>query len=204
MKKTLLLVAALCAAPAAFAQVSLITDTEVALPTIGEPPLDIVALQSRDFTTSTLSGTLISVVAKTAAFGDNLIFAWVLVNKADSTGNVGRVTANGWTGWQATVAQHSTQSLLNNPGVSATTADRTVEGTLGFNFSKTSPSKLAPGTNSTVFWALSNATQFTTSTANVINGSVGTVETYAPVPEPATMLALGAGLAALASRRRRS
>lgn len=203
MKKSLALTALTAVAGASLAQVQLNVDDLVVVPTIAEPPLNLVDVRFDNFVAGPLSGTLASVVAKTPAFGDNLIFAWIVINDATSTANIGRVTVNGWTGWTAVVAQHSAQSLLGNPGKPVGTADRGVADTLGFNFAKTGVDKLVPGSNSTVFWALSDATEYTLSTAQIINGAVATVPTFAPVPEPATMVALGAGLAALAARRRR-
>ena len=190
--------------PSIFAQVALNIDEEVAVPSIGVPTLNILAVRDENFVSATISGRLISVVATTAAFGDNLIFAWAVQSNQDSTGNIGRVTVNGWTGFTSTVAQHSAASLFGNDGQVVRTADRTTADTLGFNFSKVGLDKLSPGTNSTIFWALSDATSYRDSLASVINGSVAQVSTFAPVPEPGTMLALGAGLAALAARRKRS
>ncbi|MCW5940566.1 MAG: PEP-CTERM sorting domain-containing protein [Fimbriimonadaceae bacterium] len=190
--------------PSIFAQVALNIDEEVAVPSIGVPTLNILAVRDENFVSATISGRLISVVATTAAFGDNLIFAWAVQSNQDSTGNIGRVTVNGWTGFTSTVAQHSAASLFGNDGQAVRTADRTTADTLGFNFSKVGLDKLSPGTNSTIFWALSDATSYRDSLASVINGSVAQVSTFAPVPEPGTMLALGAGLAALAARRKRS
>jgi hypothetical protein len=203
--KRLILLALMGAAatPVSLAQVVLNIDDEVVVPTIGVPALTVLAVKDEAFSSTTVSGRLVSVVAKADGFGDNLIFAWAVLNGTGSTGNVGRITVNGWTGWTSVVAQHSASSLFGNDGKPVKTADRTTADTLGFNFSKVGADKLSPGTNSTVFWALSNATSFTENVASVINGSVAQVGTYAPVPEPATLLALGSGLAALASRRRR-
>ncbi len=201
--RTTLLALGIVATGVASAQTVLNVNDQVAVPTIGIPTLNIVDIKTRSFSEPMFSGTLTSVVATSAGTGNNLIFAWILTNDATSTSRIGRFTTLGWTGWTSAVAQHDARSAgLPEFGATALTADRDVD-VIGFDFGKVGANQLTAGRNSTVFWALSNATQYTNAISNVIDGSVAQVDTFAPVPEPATMLALGAGLAAIAARRRR-
>lgn len=186
---------------AANAQAILNTGSSVAVPTVSEPSLTIIDSIVSPYNTSTIDGTLTSIVAKTAATGDNLIFAWVINTANTSTSSIGRFTTTGWSGWSSAVAQH-----VPSGGVdlrSSTTATRFDDDVLGFNFDQIGANALAPGTTSTVFWALSDATSYTSSIGNLIDGSIAQVTTFAPVPEPGLMIAAGAGLAALMARRRR-
>jgi hypothetical protein len=173
----------------------------VSAPVVAEPILTIVDSKTTNFNSATISGTLTSIVAKTAATGDNLIFAWIVNNGASSTSNVGRLTVDGWDGWSSSVAQHVPGGALNlNP---ADTASRTTSDVIGWNFFNSGLQSLLPGESSYVLWALSDATAYTGANAFLIDGSIAATDTFAPVPEPGTMLALGAGAAFLAARRRR-
>jgi hypothetical protein len=202
LRSSFALVGAL-AAGLSLAQTNLVTGDAVTVPILAEPSLTIVDSLVSPYNTSTIDGTLTSIVAKTAATGDNLIFAWIISSTHSSTSTVGRFTTTGWDGWSAAVAQHQSSGFMV-PGNTTSSADRFNPDVLGFNFDRVGSNSLAPGETSSVFWALSDATSYTTSIANVIDGSVAQVTTFAPVPEPGLMLAAGAGLAALARRRKKA
>ncbi len=189
-------------AAGAFAQSPLTTGNSVSVPIVGDPGLTIVDSKTTIFNSATISGTLTSLVGKTAATGDNLIFAWVVNSDHSSTSNVGRLTVDGWDGWTSAVAQHLPAGAVS-PVNPADSASRTTSDVIGWNFFNAGSQSLLAGEQSYVLWALSDATSYTSANAFLIDGSIASTDTFAPVPEPGTMLALGAGAAFLAARRRR-
>src|SRR5688572_18664664 len=81
-------------------------------------------------------------------------------------------------------------------------ANRNTSGSVvGFDFD--TPVSIPPGATTQTLVIRTNANQWGPGFASVINGSATTVASFAPVPEPATMAALGLGALALIRRRRR-
>ena len=72
---------------------------------------------------------------------------------------------------------------------------------VGFDFD--TPISIPPGATTHTLVIRTNANQWGPGFASVINGSATTVASFAPVPEPATIAALGLGAIALIRRRRR-
>ena len=69
---------------------------------------------------------------------------------------------------------------------------------IGFDFQTL---QLLPGQTSFVLVISTTATSFRPGNASVIDGGVTTVSSFAPIPEPASLLLLGSGLLALAAAR---
>ncbi|MCG9894521.1 MAG: PEP-CTERM sorting domain-containing protein [Fimbriimonadaceae bacterium] len=187
----------------AFAQDTLPVGGGTGVPVVPVPNLDILAVKASSYDTTTIDGTLTSIVAReTGSTDGSLIFAWFLQSAPTSTSTVGRFTTNGWAGFGADVAQHDATALAGSFGNIVASADRFNADTLGFNFDRLGANALVPGSTSTVFWAKTFAPDWTDQTAFVIDGAVASVDTFAPVPEPGTLALLG-GAAALAAWRRR-
>ena len=90
--------------------------------------------------------------------------------------------------------------------VTPVTGDRNSVGdVVGFSFNPPDARKVQPGQVSAVLIISTNATNFTTGNASVIDGGTITVASFQPtsaVPEPATLLLIGLGLVAVAYRQR--
>jgi MYXO-CTERM domain-containing protein len=172
----------------------------------GEPePLGgaIVASMTVPFATAFYSGTLTSLVIAGDASNPygGLTFVYIVRNDATSAHSLGRLTVNGYTGFQ-TDASWST--LV--PGIDPLFIDRQVNGdSLGFSFSSAMGHTLiGPGGMSAPLVIQTDAPLWRGSIANVINGAVTQVDTFAPaIPTPGAAVLAGMGLLA-ASRRRRS
>ncbi len=134
--------------------------------------------------------------------GGTLDFWYQYTNSGGSADGVERLSITGFNGFTTDVDWMNDQS-----GTQASTfADRSNDGSkVSFNFtpSPLGAGTIAPGAISRWVVIKTNATQFQPGTTNVIDGGVATVVTYAQVPEPASLLALGVGAASLLARRRR-
>jgi len=153
------------------------------------------------FATGFYSGTLTSYVLAgdpTNPLG-GLTFVYVVTNNAGSAHSLGRLTVNGYAGFGTDA------SYVAATGIDPLFIDRQANGdSLGFSFSNAmAHSLIIPGGMSSVLVIQTDASQFRLSIANVINGAVTQVDTWAPaVPTPGAAALAGLGFLAAGRRRR--
>jgi len=166
------------------------------------------------------SGTLTSTVYRndsTNPFGPNaLTFTYLLTNDAASAHVIHRMTVGSY----GTAPTIFTTDVSHDPGGAAsaivpTLADRTTSDVIGFSFASVIPGvpgilgHIAPGGSGKLLVVQTDAVSFAPTFASVINGTVATVASWAPltqIPEPSTWIlgSLGVlGLVGIARRVRR-
>ena len=188
----------------------------------GTDPGTLLASLSVAFisTLGTTSGTVVSAVFR--EFGGTLDFYYQVTNNstAPNCGTAGkpacdpisRETDTTFTGFSTSTGFRVDGSglpggIFVNGTVSPVTADRNSVGdVVGFSFFPPDSAKIQPGQTSDVLVISTNATNFTSGNASVIDGGVTTVAAFepalAPIPEPGSFLLLGGALVTLLGFRR--
>ena len=129
-------------------------------------------------------------------FGPNaLTFVYLVQNNAVSADALGRLSVNGFTGFNTDVG-------MDPFGIGQGLIDcfentRTADGeSLGWSFLNLPGvfQQVAPGQSSSYFVVHTNATQYNWSTAAVIDGAIANANAWAPLPTPGAGALLGLGL----------
>lgn len=182
-------------------------------PAPGEPDLPIGALVASTgplaFSSGPVAGTLISEVwtaDPSNPFGPGALTFTYRVSNTSVAAAIHRLTVSDFTPF-LTDASFST---IAAPGLAPTWIDRTTPDVIGFEFAgiPVGPGSLLPGMTSALLVIQTSATIYAPSIANVIDGSVASVASFAPIPavipEPTTLaLASLAGATMLLARRRK-
>jgi hypothetical protein len=126
-----------------------------------------------------------------------LAFGYVMDNNYDSVDTLGRLSVTGYAGFKTDVAAGTPRP----PYIVADLANRSSNGdVISFDWL----SGVGQGVQTRYVWLLTDAKNYQKASASVIDGGVAntTIFAPAPVPEPASIAALGLGAVALIRRRR--
>lgn len=147
-----------------------------------------------------------------------LSFVYRVTNSQTSADAIHRIAINGYSGLQIEAGYLNagltpTGNAISGLGVTPTLVDRGIApgDNTGFSFLAGTISGLTfdsinPGESSSFLVLYTNAATYSTSVASVIDGSVASAATFAPIPEPETygMMLAGLGLMGFVARRRSS
>ena len=149
---------------------------------------------------STVFGTLRSSVYMNS--GGTLDFYYQYSNDLNSD-PIHRLTMTSFRNFTTDVGYRLTPiGQFTGGTIIANEANRNASGSVvGFDYD--TPISIPPGATTATLVIRTNANNWGPGFASVINGSATTVASFAPVPEPATIAALGLGAIALIRRRRR-
>ena len=155
------------------------------------------------FTEPTVSGTLTTTVYQNDSSNPlgGLTFTFLVQNDVSSPDEIGRFTVSGFKGWLTDVSFQ-----VPTAGVQPTLQDRNTSGNvIGFDFIGLpfGAGMLAPGQTSALMVIQTNAPSFTPALAHVIDGFSVEVSSFAPIPEPLTVLGMLASAGSIGAYIRR-
>jgi len=197
-----------------YGQVSLTPGTTVLNPEINtfidSPTGLLTPLTQTSFTglntfgQTAFTGVLTSYVFAYDDAGD-LAFDYHVSNDATSADAINHFSVTDYTGFATAVAN---DTIVSGPP-SAYFASRSASGdVVSFSFLNVGGdfSEIAPGQTSSDLLIFTDAKAFTAGSAQISDGGVATVETYAPqaVPEPISMSVLALGAVSMLRRRKNS
>lgn len=185
----------------------------------------LLASLIESITAPTFSGTFRTAVYDGPEAGRNLDFYYQFTNSPNSANSIGRVTGTDFDGFTTNVSQTAQAfGIFMGGDRAAATADRGPLGVVGFNMlpvanlisqfpdlgtflPRANLGKLPPDEDSNTFIIRTNATDYTTGFAGIINGTAASAHAFQPapaIPEPGTnaLIAAGLGLMGFIVRRR--
>jgi PEP-CTERM motif len=165
----------------------------------------VLATTSLPFVTPNYSGSLTTTVISgdtTNPFPGGLTFTYVISN-GPGTHAINRMSVNGYDGFLIDASYQTPTPAMTIPPAYV---DRETNGSsLGFSFvaAPIGSGPITPNASSATMVLQTNATTFVPTTASVLDGLPATVGSFAPVPEPSTIVLAGTALALCIYRRSR-